>query len=82
MLTHFIFHYKSLLPENETLFSSKMIFYAIVSNKKGIFDATTAKSFKDNVLSQGGTFAPIELYKRFRCQEPKVDALLKRAGLL
>ena len=50
--------------------------------EKGIFDTATAKSFKENVLSQGGTVAPMELYKRFRGQEPKVDALLKRAGLL
>ena len=50
--------------------------------EKGIFDTATAKSFKNNVLSQGGTVAPIELYKRFRGQKPKVDALLKRAGLL
>ena len=50
--------------------------------EKGIFDKETAKSFKDNVLSQGGTVAPMELYKRFRGQEPKADALLKRAGLL
>ncbi len=50
--------------------------------EKGIFDKETAKKFKDNVLSQGGTVAPMELYKRFRGQEPNADALLKRAGLL
>jgi Zn-dependent oligopeptidase len=50
--------------------------------EKGIFDKETAKKFKDNVLSQGGTVAPMELYKRFRGQEPKADALLKRAGLV
>ena len=59
-----------------------MIFYSIVSNKKGIFDAATEKSFKDNVLLQVGTVAPMELYICFRGQEPKVDALLKRASLL
>ena len=50
--------------------------------EKGIFDKETAKSFKDNVLSKGGTELPMELYKKFRGQEPKVDALLKRAGLV
>jgi Zn-dependent oligopeptidase len=50
--------------------------------EKGIFDKGTATKFKDNVLSKGGTELPMELYKRFRGQEPKVDALLKRAGLL
>ncbi len=50
--------------------------------EQGIFDKETAKKFKDNVLSQGGTVAPMELYKKFRGQEPNVDALLKRAGLI
>jgi Zn-dependent oligopeptidase len=50
--------------------------------EKGIFDNETATKFKDNVLSKGGTELPMELYKRFRGQEPKVEALLKRAGLI
>ncbi|OHX68485.1 M3 family metallopeptidase [Flammeovirga pacifica] len=50
--------------------------------EKGIFDKETANSFKENVLSRGGIEDPMELYKRFRGQEPKVDALLRRAGLL
>ncbi len=50
--------------------------------EKGIFDKEIATKFKDNVLSLGGTELPMELYKRFRGQEPKADALLKRAGLL
>ncbi|QYJ67209.1 M3 family metallopeptidase [Flavobacterium litorale] len=50
--------------------------------EKGIFDTETATSFKDNVLSKGGTEHPMKLYKRFRGQEPKPEALLKRAGLL
>ncbi len=49
--------------------------------EQGIFNKDIAKKFKDNVLSQGGTIAPMELYKRFRGQEPTADALLKRAGL-
>ena len=48
----------------------------------GIFDKDVATKFKDNVLSKGGTELPMELYKRFRGQEPNADALLKRAGLL
>ncbi|TRX40042.1 M3 family metallopeptidase [Flavobacterium restrictum] len=48
----------------------------------GIFNKEVATKFKDNVLSKGGTELPMELYKRFRGQEPKPDALLKRAGLL
>jgi len=50
--------------------------------ENGIFNREIATKFKDNILSQGGTEAPMVLYKRFRGQEPKPEALLKRAGLL
>lgn len=50
--------------------------------ENGIFNKDIATKFKDNVLSKGGTELPMELYKRFRGQEPKPDALLKRAGLI
>ncbi|MEL0644679.1 M3 family metallopeptidase [Olleya sp. Ti.3.14] len=50
--------------------------------EKGIFNKEVATKFKDNVLSQGGTDNPMVLYKRFRGQEPKPEALLKRAGLI
>ena len=50
--------------------------------EKGIFNKEVATKFKDNVLSKGGTELPMELYKKFRGQEPKADALLIRAGLL
>ncbi len=50
--------------------------------EKGIFNKEVATKFKDNVLSKGGTEAPMVLYKRFRGQEPKPEALLKRAGLV
>ena len=50
--------------------------------EKGIFDAATANSFRENVLSKGGTEHPMVLYKRFRGQEPSIDALLKRNGII
>lgn len=50
--------------------------------ENGIFNTSIAKKFKDYVLSKGGTENPMTLYKRFRGQEPKPEALLKRAGLL
>lgn len=50
--------------------------------EKGIFDKEVATKFKEHVLSKGGTEAPMVLYKRFRGQEPKPEALLKRAGLV
>ncbi|HTG65302.1 MAG TPA: M3 family metallopeptidase [Flavobacterium sp.] len=50
--------------------------------ENGIFNKEVATKFKDNVLSKGGTENPMTLYKRFRGQEPKPEALLKRAGLI
>ena len=50
--------------------------------EEGIFNKTVANKFKKHVLSQGGTEDPMLLYKRFRGQEPKPEALLRRAGLL
>lgn len=49
--------------------------------ENGIFNKETADKFKENILSRGGTEKPMDLYKKFRGKEPKVDALLKRAGL-
>lgn len=49
--------------------------------EKGIFNKEVAQSFKNNILSKGGSEHPMELYKRFRGREPKNDALLERAGL-
>ena len=49
--------------------------------QRGIFDAETARSFRENILSRGGTEQPMTLYKRFRGQEPTIDALLRRNGI-
>ena len=50
--------------------------------ENGIFNSQIATAFKEHVLSKGGTENPMELYKRFRGQEPKPEALLRRAGLI
>lgn len=47
----------------------------------GIFNREVAKKFREFILEKGGTEHPMELYKRFRGQEPDVGALLRRAGL-
>ncbi|MCC8186332.1 MAG: M3 family metallopeptidase [Bacteroides sp.] len=52
-----------------------------VFKEKGIFNQEVAQSFRDNILSKGGTEPPMELYKRFRGQEPTIDALLIRTGI-
>jgi peptidyl-dipeptidase Dcp len=49
--------------------------------QNGIFDKSTAESFKNNILTKGGTEDPMELYIRFRKQEPSIEALLVRSGL-
>jgi len=50
--------------------------------EEGIFNKTVAQKFQAYVLSQGGTENPMTLYKKFRGQEPKPEALLRRAGLI
>lgn len=45
-----------------------------------LFNQQVAKSFRENILEKSGSDDPMELYKKFRGREPKVDALLKRLG--
>jgi peptidyl-dipeptidase Dcp len=49
--------------------------------EKGIFDRTTALSFRKNVLEPFGTEDPLTQYVRFRGTEPKIDGLLRKRGL-
>jgi peptidyl-dipeptidase Dcp len=49
--------------------------------QNGIFNENTASSFRENILSKGGTEAPMILYKRFRGHEPTIDALLEANGI-
>lgn len=50
--------------------------------ERGIFDKETATSFRKNILEKGGTEPPMELYKRFRGNEPSIEALMRRDGIL
>ncbi|MDG1015109.1 MAG: M3 family metallopeptidase [Flavobacteriaceae bacterium] len=50
--------------------------------ENNIFDSKISNNFKEFILSKGGTEDPLELYIKFRGQKPKVDALLRRSGLL
>jgi len=54
--------------------------FAAFQESGDLFNPKIAKSFLNNILSRGGTADPMEMYKRFRGAEPKVDALLKRKG--
>ncbi len=50
--------------------------------EKGIFNKEVAESFRENILSAGGSEKPMELYRRFRGREPRPEAMLRRAGLI
>lgn len=50
--------------------------------ENGLFNEEIGAKFKEFILSKGGSEHPMELYKKFRGQEPDNNALLKRAGLL
>lgn len=52
-----------------------------VFKEAGIFNKEVARSFRENILSKGGTENPELLYKRFRGQDPTIEALLKRNGI-
>ena len=52
-----------------------------VFKRHGIFDEKTARRFRDEVLSKGGTEHPMVLYKRFRGGDPTIEALLRRNGI-
>ena len=43
-----------------------------------ILDAEIGSKFREHILSKGGSEHPMTLYKRFRGQEPSIEALLKR----
>ena len=49
--------------------------------QKGIFDKETAMSFRRNVLEMGGSDEPMDLYRRFRGEDPDSGALLRGRGL-
>lgn len=55
--------------------------FSLFLKNNGLFDKATADSFRRNVLMKGGTEHPMTLYKRFRGQEPTIDALLERDGI-
>jgi oligopeptidase A len=48
---------------------------------EGIFNADTGASFLQEILQQGGSKAPMELFINFRGPEPQIDALLRHSGL-
>ncbi|AGA90160.1 Zn-dependent oligopeptidase [Thioflavicoccus mobilis 8321] len=49
--------------------------------ERGVLDTETGRSFRENILEQGGAAEAMDLFVRFRGREPRVDALLRHAGI-
>lgn len=54
--------------------------FAAFKETGDIFNKEVATSFRNNILSKGGTDNPMNLYIQFRGKKPTPDALLKRKG--
>lgn len=50
--------------------------------EEGIYNVEVGRAFLNNILEQGGTREPMDLFIAFRGREPKIDALLKHSGLV
>lgn len=55
--------------------------FAAFKETGDLFDPTTARNFREHILSRGGSVDSQELYLRFRGKPPGPEALLKRRGL-
>ena len=53
-----------------------------VFQQEGIFNTCTAARFRKEILSRGCSEHPMTLYKNFRGEEPGIDALLRRNGIV
>ena len=49
--------------------------------EKGIFNTEVAASFRENILSKGGTEDEAVIYRNFRGHDPQPEALMKKLGL-
>lgn len=49
--------------------------------EKGIFNTEVAASFRENILSKGGSEDADVLYRNFRGHDPQPEALMKKLGL-
>ena len=49
--------------------------------EKGIFNQEVAKSFRDNILSKGGSDDASVLFRNFRGRDPQPEALMVKLGL-
>ncbi|MBL4941399.1 MAG: oligopeptidase A [Colwellia sp.] len=49
--------------------------------QQGIFNPQTGQSFLSNILEQGGSQEPSQLFENFRGRAPQIDALLRHCGI-
>ncbi len=50
--------------------------------EKGIFNTEVAASFRENILSKGGTEDEAVIYRNFRGHDPQPEALMEKLGLV
>jgi len=50
--------------------------------ENGLFDPKTAKAFRKNILSSGGSDDALTLYRQFRGKDAEITPLLKSRGLI
>ena len=50
--------------------------------EEGVFNRETGLSFMENILEQGGSRDPMELFVAFRGRKPEIDALLRHSGVV
>lgn len=53
-----------------------------VFKNRGLFSREAGEEFRRKILEKGGTVHPMTLYKDFRGQEPSIEALLRRNGIV
>ena len=53
-----------------------------VFKERGLFSREVGEEFRRKLLEKGGTVHPMTLYKDFRGQEPTIEALLRRNGIV
>ncbi len=56
--------------------------FAAFKETGDIFNPEKAQDFLENILTKGGADEPMKLYRQFRGQEPDIEPLLKRKGLM
>ncbi|TVQ86252.1 MAG: M3 family peptidase [Chromatiaceae bacterium] len=49
--------------------------------ERGLFDASSGRAFREQILEQGGAADAMDLFRAFRGREPSIDALLRHSGI-